>query len=119
MHAGAATLAAAIAGVAISLGGCTMTYPPTTRTVLSQLPEQRGAATPTLTPEEKKRYDEIDRQVLREQDDAMRAEEAARAWSYYAPAVPVYGNYYSGGWGHGWGAGTGWGYPGYYPGWWW
>lgn len=116
--AGTAVLAAMIAGAAVSLGGCMTTYPPTPRTVLSQLPEQRNAAAPTLSPEEKKRYDEIDKRVLREQDEAMRAEAAARAWPYYSYA-PVYGSYYSGGWGHGWSAGGAWGYPAYYPGWWW
>jgi hypothetical protein len=113
-------LAVVSASAAMALSGCMTTYPPTPQTVLSRLPEQSTRAAPVLTPEEKKRYDEIDRQVLREQDSAMRAEAAARAWSYYAPyapAVPVYGSYYGGGWGNGWsvGVGNGWGYPG----WWW
>ncbi|CAJ5044694.1 lipoprotein [Burkholderia pseudomallei] len=108
----AAPLAALIA--AASLSGCVA--PPST-TVLSRLPEQAaGTTTHTLTPDERKRYDEIDRQVLREQNAAIAAEDAAGAWSYYSPPpVTYYGGYYGGGWGRGWGSGFGYGYPG----WWW
>jgi hypothetical protein len=138
------TLRGALVAVAgIALGGC-VAYPPPQGPILSRLPEQAGAqqegsqqtgsqqagsqrpyapsaapaATPqNLTPGQLWRYNEIDRQVLREQDQAMRNEAAARAWSRvysYAAPVSVYGSYYSGGWGHGWGVGTGWGYaPGY------
>ncbi|AJX15360.1 hypothetical protein [Burkholderia ubonensis] len=86
-------------------------------TILSRLPEERASGQPvTLTPAERKRYDEIDRQVLREQDDAIATEAAIRAWSYYTPPpVTYYGGYYGGGWGHGWGTGFSYGYPG----WWW
>jgi hypothetical protein len=76
-----------------------------------------AAARPNLTPEQLRRYNEIDQEVLREQEQAMRNEAAVRAWSRaysYARPVNVYGSYYSGGWGHGWGIGTGWGYPGYW-----
>lgn len=70
----AAPLAALIA--AASLSGCVA--PPST-TVLSRLPEQAaGTTTHTLTPDERKRYDEIDRQALREQNAAIAAEDAAR-----------------------------------------
>ncbi len=121
----AAVLPAAVllgALLAAALAGCVA---PPTSTVLSRLPEgQPGAATPqahTLTPAEKQRYDAIDKQVLREQDHAMAAEAAARAYAYYAPVpVTVYGGYgggYYGGWGGGWGTGVGYGYG--YPGWGW
>ncbi|CAJ9260411.1 lipoprotein [Burkholderia pseudomallei] len=108
----AAPLAALIA--AASLSGCVA--PPST-TVLSRLPEQAAGTTAhTLTPDERKRYDEIDRQVLREQNAAIAAEDAVRAWSYYSPPpVTYYGGYYGGGWGRGRGSGFGYGYPG----WWW
>ncbi|KAG0163055.1 hypothetical protein DFQ28_010487 [Apophysomyces sp. BC1034] len=100
-------LAAAMAVSAMLLGGCVATYPPTTRTVLSQLPEQRSHAPMTLTPEEKQRYDEIGRQVLREQNAAMQAQALARVWSRYPYAVtPVYGS-----WGPGWGVSSRWSYP--------
>ncbi|OXH87623.1 hypothetical protein CA831_20255, partial [Burkholderia multivorans] len=86
-------------------------------TILSRLPEP-GASSgqpPVLSAAERKRYDEIDKQVLRDQNNAMAAEAAARAWSYYAaPPVTVYGGYY-GGWGNRWGTGISYGYPG----WWW
>ncbi|KVE33868.1 hypothetical protein [Burkholderia sp. TSV86] len=108
----AAPLAAPLAALlaAASLTACVA--PPST-TVLSRLPERTGA-TPTLTPEERKRYDEIDKQVMREQNAAIAAQEAARAISYYTPPVTYYGGYY-GGWGRGWGTGLSYGYPG----WWW
>ncbi|ABC37426.1 hypothetical protein [Burkholderia thailandensis] len=105
----AAPLAALVA--AASLSGCAA--PPST-TVLSRLPEQAGTTTHTLTPDERKRYDEIDRQVLREQNAAIAAEDAARAWSYYyPPPITYYGGYYGGGWGHGWDSGFSYGYPGW------
>jgi thiamine transporter ThiT len=87
--------------------------------VLSRLtPDQLDAAPPArpLTEAEKKRYDEIDKQVLREQGNAMAANVWARYCTpYYAPPV-VYGGY--GGYYRGWGVS-------YYslgynlPGWWW
>ncbi|RQS53665.1 hypothetical protein DIE16_19620 [Burkholderia sp. Bp9090] len=110
-----------LAGVAagtLALAGCAV-QPPTS-TILSRLPEPgaSGGRPPALSSAERKRYDEIDRQVLREQNDAMAAEAAARAWSYYSPPpVTVYGGYYGGGWGNRWGTGIGYGYG--YPGWWW
>ncbi|RQR62158.1 hypothetical protein DIE19_12235 [Burkholderia sp. Bp9126] len=103
----------AAAGLLV-LAGCAV-QPPST--ILSRLPEQRAAGqAQALTPAERKRYDEIDRQALREQNDAMAAEAAIRAWSYYTPPpVTFYGSYYGGGWGRGWGTGVSYGYPG----WWW
>ncbi|WP_175881126.1 hypothetical protein [Burkholderia sp. BCC0044] len=99
----------------LALAGCAM--PPPTATILSRLPEP-GASSgqpPVLSSAERKRYDEIDQQVLREQNSAMAAEAAARAWAYYSPPpVTVYGGYY-GGWGNRWGTGVSYGYPG----WWW
>jgi hypothetical protein len=114
----AATLLAA--GAALTLAGCMMD-PPGPSPIYSRLPpsqlEATAAAHP-LTPEERARYDAIDRQVLAEQDQAMAAEAAAQAWSrYYAPPVTVFGSYSSGGWGHGWGGGIGYGYPGWGWGW--
>nr|WP_245746738.1 hypothetical protein [Paraburkholderia lycopersici] len=98
-----------------------MMDPPGPSPIYSRLPaSQSGVAgtAPVLTPEEKARYDAIDRQVLAEQDNAMAAEAAAQAWSRaYAPPVTVYGSYYSGGWGRGWGTGVGYGYPGWGWGW--
>ncbi|RKP51214.1 hypothetical protein D7S89_04775 [Trinickia fusca] len=89
--------------------------------VLSRLaPEQPGAAAPAhpLTETEKKRYDEIDQQVIKEQNEAMAADEWARYWApNYYPAYPAYypapvmfGGYYGG-----WNGGVGY----YSPGWWW
>ncbi|MEX3583287.1 MAG: hypothetical protein VB137_13135 [Burkholderia sp.] len=97
--------------VVLTLAGCAM---PPSSTVLSRLPDgQSGAATATaqpLTTAEKQRYDAIDRQVLREQNEIMLAEAAARAYSYYAPTP---GGYYGGGWNRGWGTDAGYGYPGW------
>lgn len=111
------SLPAAVA--ALTLAGCAV---PPSSTVLSRLPDgQPGAATTTAQPlnaAEKQRYDAIDRQVLREQNEIMSAEAAARAYSYYAPTpVTVYGGYYGGGWNRGWGTGVGYGYPGWGWGW--
>ncbi|MBP0593140.1 hypothetical protein J8I87_26180 [Paraburkholderia sp. LEh10] len=104
---------------AAALSGCMMD-PPGPSPIYSRLPaDQSGIAATAqpLTPEERARYDAIDRQVMAEQDQAMANEAAAQAWSrYYAPPVSVYGSYYSGGWGHGWGTGIGYGYA---PGWGW
>jgi hypothetical protein len=106
-------LAGAAAG-ALALTGCAVQP---TSTILSRMPEPGATGQPrTLTPAERKRYDEIDRQVLREQDDAIAADAAIRAWSYYTPPpVTFYGGYSSGGWGPRWGTGLSYGYPG----WWW
>ena len=112
-------MALSIVAGSAALTGCVMD-PPGPSPIYSRLPaDQSGApngARP-LTPEERARYDAIDRQVLAEQNQSMAAEVAAQAWSrYYSPPVSVYGSYYSGGWGHGWGTGVGYGYA---PGWGW
>ncbi|WP_323120677.1 hypothetical protein [Burkholderia alba] len=110
-----APFAAVLAGT-FALAGCAVEP---SATILSRLPDnQPGAAGPvhTLTPDERKRYDTIDRQVLSEQNQAIAAEAAARAWSYSAPPpITYYGGYYGGGWGNGWNTGFSYGYPG----WWW
>jgi hypothetical protein len=89
--------------------------------ILSRLPPDQTGGAPNapapLTPEERARYDAIDRQVLFEQDQAIAAENAAQAWSrYYSPPVTVFGGYSSGGWGRGWGTGIG---VGFGPSWGW
>lgn len=118
-----ARLLVALSVVAVSalVAGCVLD-PPGPAPIYSRLPaDQSGASNGTqpLTPEERARYNAIDRQVLAEQDQAMAAEAAAQAWSrYYTPPVNVYGSYYGGGWGHGWGTGVGFGYsPGWGYGW--
>ena len=106
-----------VAGSA-ALSGCTMD-PPGQSQILSRLPADQAAANtvPALTPEERARYDAIDRQVLFEQDQAVAAESAAQAWSrYYSPPVRVFGSYSTGGWGRGWGTGIG---VGFGPNWGW
>ena len=107
---------ALIAGAG-ALSGCMMD-PPGPSPIYSRLPaDQSGIAATAqpLTPEERARYDAIDRQVMAEQDQAMADAAAAQTWSHYsAPPVSLYGSYYSGGWGHGWGTGVGYG-----PGWGW
>lgn len=84
--------------------------------ILSRLPpDAPGAASPArpLTHAEKKRYDEIDKQVLRDQNAAIAADNWVRNYApYYYPAPTVYGGYVSGG-------GVGYYSPGFYPGWWW
>jgi hypothetical protein len=107
------TLSAAAGSVALT--GCVMD-PPGPSPIYSRLPAEQSripANAQPLTPEQRARYDAIDRQVLAEQNEAMAAEAAAQAWSrYYTPPVSVYGSYYGGGWGSGWGVGfgTGWGW---------
>ncbi|WP_421079365.1 hypothetical protein [Paraburkholderia sp. A1RO-5] len=109
------TMLAIAAGVTL-MSGCTLD-PPGPSPIYSRLPANQADAlqtTPQLTPEERARYDAIDRQALSESDQAATAAAAAQAWSRaYAPPVSVYGSYYSGGWGSGWGTGIGYGYPGW------
>ncbi|OTP80709.1 hypothetical protein [Caballeronia sordidicola] len=108
-------LAVAVCGSAfLTLGGCMMD-PPGPSPVYSRLPATQNQAAQPLSPEEQQRYNQIDRQVLAEQQQAMAADAAAQAYSqYYRPPVTVYGGYSSGGWGNRWGTGIGVGYPGYY-----
>lgn len=117
---GALACAAALA----ALSGCVVAPPPPpSGLILSRLaPGQPGAGESArpLSPDEKKRYADIDKQVIREQNEAIAADAWARYYApyYYSPPV-TFGGYY-GGWG-GWNSGWGVGYysPGYYPGWWW
>jgi hypothetical protein len=110
------TVLTVIAG-SVALTGCVMD-PPGPSPIYSRLPaDQSGMASTArpLTPEERERYDAIDRQVLSDQNQAIAAESAAQAYSrYYSPPVSVYGSYYGGGWGHGWGTGVGVGYSPYW-----
>jgi hypothetical protein len=114
-----AMLGALCTGVALT-SGCTL-EPPGPSPIYSRLPAaQSGISTgpQSLSPDERARYDAIDRQVMADQDRAIAAEAAAEAWSRYAaPPVTFSGSYYSGGWGHGWGGGIGYGYPGWGWGW--
>jgi hypothetical protein len=113
-----------VAGTA-ALAGCGID-PPGPSPILSRLPADPSGTLntttgttppPELTPEERARYDTIDRQVLFEQDQAIAVENAAQAWSrYYSPPVSVWGGYSSGGWGRGWGSGVG---VGFGPNWGW
>jgi hypothetical protein len=108
----------ALAGGAL-LSGCALD-PQVPAPVLSRLPPTEVGTTsaPQLSAEEKQRYDAIDKEVLRQQDEAMAAESWARYYGpyttpYYAYPAPVaYGGYYSG-----WSTGIGFGFGS--PGWWW
>jgi len=108
-------LAVALSGATLlALGGCMMD-PPGPAPIYSRLPAAQNQAQQPLSPAEQQRYNQIDRQVLAEQQQAMAAETAAQAYSqYYRAPVTVYGGYSSGGWGNRWGTGFGYGYPGYY-----
>lgn len=118
------TAALACAAALAMQAGCVVAPPPPPQgLILSRLaPGQPGAGESAhpLSPDEKKRYADIDKQVIREQNEAMAADAWARYYApyYYSPPV-TFGGYY-GGWG-GWNSGWGVGYysPGYYPGWWW
>lgn len=110
-----------LAGCAVALGGCALA--PQGPTPISRLPASQSgvpAGAHPLTPEERARYDAIDRQVLAEQDLAMAREAEADAWARaYTPPVTLYGGYFGGWRGPGWSVGfgnAGWG-PGWGPGW--
>lgn len=108
----AAAALIALGALATLTSGCVMA-PPGPSPIYSRLPaDQSGIPTVArpLTPEERARYDAIDRQVLADQARSMAEEAAAQQWArYYSPPVTAYGSYYSGGWGNGWG--VGYGYP--------
>ncbi|MDE1183941.1 hypothetical protein [Paraburkholderia sp.] len=116
------TLTFALAAGSVVLSACMMD-PPGPSPIYSRLPsDQTTAGARPLTPDERKQYDAIDREVLAEQNQAIANDAAAQAWArYYTPPVTVYGSYYSGGgWGRGWGTGVGYGWGGGYgPGWGW
>jgi hypothetical protein len=118
--------AVALFGVAITIGGCALE--PQMPAPISRLPaDQSGvpASPHPLTPEERARYEAIDRQVLAEQDRAMALDATTAALSRaYGPPVTLYGGYFGGwrgpawsvgfgnaGWGSPWG--PGWGRPGW------
>lgn len=109
-------LAAASTVALLSFAGCVV-YPAPQGTVLSRLPDNAPAsAQPVrpLTPEEKERYDAIDRRALHDQEQAIREDAAIRQAQAVAAAAPpvVYST-----WGY---PAYGWGYPGWgYPGWGW
>jgi hypothetical protein len=109
---------AVISGSA-ALAGCSID-PPGPSPILSRLPPDQAAAVSSgqpLTPDERARYDAIDRQVLFEQDQSMAEQAAAQAWSrYYSPSPPITfsGGFSSGSWGRGWGTGVGIGFGPYW-----
>ena len=119
-----AIAAGACAAALAALSGCIVAPPPPpSGIILSRLaPGQPGAAESAhpLSPAEQKRYADIDKQVIREQNEAIAADAWARYYTpyYYSPPV-TFGGYYGrwGGWNSGWG--VGYHSPGYYPGWWW
>lgn len=101
--------------------------PPTAR--LAPDTASRASAA-SLSPEERKRLDALNKQVLREQEAAIARDQQAQAWArastYAYPAYPLSSwSLYYGGWGRGrWGGGVSIGSPGYwgwggYPYWWW
>lgn len=118
-HAVRKTVALSLMALSALLTGCMMD-PPGPSPIYSRLPaDQSGLpdGTRPLTAQERAQYDAIDKQVMTEQNQAIAANAAARAWArYYTPPVTVYGGYYGGGWGPGWGGGVG---VGYAPGWGW
>jgi hypothetical protein len=109
----------------VVLTACTVyqTAPP--GPILSRLPPDAPGAvpyyqTPELTEQENQRYDQLDRQVQREQNRAIENETNPPWAGYYAaPPVVVYGGYSH----RPWRRGSGWGYPAggypYYGGWGW
>ena len=113
-----AMLLAALLGGALALGGCALE--PAGPTLISRLPADQSGVPATarpLTPQERQRYDAIDRQVLVDQDLAMAQEAAAQAWARsYTPPVTLYGGYFGGWRGPAWNVGfgnAGWGRPGW------
>jgi hypothetical protein len=91
------------------LAGCMMD-PPGPSPIYSRLPSTQTQPPQPLSKEEQERYNQIDRQVLAEQQQAMSYDAAAQAAAqYYRAPVSVYGGYSTGGWGSGWGTGVGFG----------
>jgi len=116
MHRGMVALA--LGAGALALGGCVQ-MPPGPGPIYSRLPpDVSGVGVHPLTPAEKQRYAEIDRQTVAEQNQRMAADAQARAawpgyyggygYGYYAPPISIYGGWGRGGWGRrGWGGGWG------------
>lgn len=65
-------------GIALALAGCATALPDGSR--IERLPATEGAATPTLSPEEAKRLEQLNAQVLAEQRAAREREAADEAW---------------------------------------
>src|SRR5580704_8806111 len=65
----------------LALGGCMMD-PPGPSPIYSRLPGAQNQAPQQLSQAEQQRYNQIDRQVLAEQQQAMAAEATAQAYSY-------------------------------------
>jgi len=80
-----------------------------------------GVPPAPATAEEKQRITELNKEVLRVQEDAIARQQQAEAWAYYAYPNTNWNLYY-GGWGGGhWGGGVGVSGPRYwggYPYWW-
>lgn len=101
-------LSVSVVAVAL-LAGCMMD-PPGPSPIYSRLPAAQTQPPQPLSKEEQERYNQIDRQALAEQQQAMSYDAAAQAASqYYRAPVSVYGGYSTGGWGSGWGTGVGFG----------
>jgi len=119
IHSARLLAALAVVSASAALAGCSID-PPGPLPILSRLPADQTQAAGTgqpLTPEERARYDAIDRQVMFEQDQSIAAQAAAEAWSrYYSPSPPVTfsGGFSTGGWGRGWGTGVGIGFGPYW-----
>jgi hypothetical protein len=99
-----------VSAVAATLLAACMMDPPGPSPIYSRLPSTQTQPPQPLSKEEQERYNQIDRQVLAEQQQAMSYDAAAQAAAqYYRAPVSVYGGYSTGGWGSGWGTGVGFG----------
>ncbi len=86
----------------LALAGCS-TVPLPDGSKVSRLPETDAPA-PVLTAEERQRYNEVDRQVLREQQAARESERRVREAEAHRRAAPPEYYMYGYGWPHvGWG----------------
>jgi hypothetical protein len=109
---------AVVAGGA-ALAGCSI-EPSGPSPILSRLPPDQAEAVgnaQTLTPDDRARYDAIEREVMFEQDQSMAADATAQAWSrYYSRSRPITfsGGFSTGSWGRGWGTGIGVGFGPYW-----
>ena len=113
----ARTMTATVVGGALALGGCALE--PQGPTPIARLPASQSgvvSAAHPLTPDERARYEAINRQVLAEQNQAIARDAAADALARAAtPPVTVYGGYFGGWGGPAWSVGFG--NPGWGPGW--